>query len=164
MAHYVSLRREGPGPNEGSPQTVDASPSFWQRMLGRSSDHDSENVVGFAGIWLMVDESHITTLAVDPDWRGCRLGELLLLALIERSIELGANLMTLEVRVSNGIAQRLYEKYDFYSNGIRSRYYSDNGEDALVMWSEELESPAFRRQLDENKRALGERIAWKQTF
>jgi ribosomal-protein-alanine N-acetyltransferase len=103
-------------------------------------------------------------LAVDPDWRGCRLGELLLLALIERSIELGANLMTLEVRVSNGIAQRLYEKYDFYSNGIRSRYYSDNGEDALVMWSEELESPAFRRQLDENKRALGERIAWKQTF
>ena len=164
MAHYVVLRREDAGPSEGHSSAVDTRPSFWQKILRRSDHRESENVVGFAGIWMMVDESHITTLAVDPDWRGCGLGELLVLALIEKSAELRANLLTLEVRVSNGTAQRLYEKYGFYSNGVRTRYYSDNGEDALVMWSEEIESPAFRQRLAENKRVLGERLKWKQTF
>ncbi|MCY3802437.1 MAG: ribosomal protein S18-alanine N-acetyltransferase [Chloroflexi bacterium] len=164
MAHYVVLRREGPDPEEPELEAVDKRPGFWRRILGRSGDRKSKDVVGFAGIWFMVDEAHITTVAIDPDWRGRGLGELLLLALIEKSIAINASLITLEVRVSNDIAQRLYYKYGFYSNGVRPRYYSDNGEDALVMWSEEVGSLTFRRRLEKNKAALGERIEWKQTL
>ena len=164
MAHYLVLRREGPDPGEHDPEAVDKRPGFWRRILSRSGDRESKNVVGFAGIWFMVDEVHITTVAIDPEWRGCGLGELLLLALIEKSIAINASLITLEVRVSNDVAQRLYYKYGFYSNGIRPRYYSDNGEDALVMWSEEVGSRTFLQRLEKNKTALGERIEWKQTF
>ncbi len=164
MAHYVVLRCEGPDLAGRDPEAVDKRPGLWRRILGRSGDRESKNVVGFAGIWFMVDEAHITTVAVDPEWRGRGLGELLLLALIEKCIAINASLITLEVRASNDVAQRLYYKYGFYSNGVRLRYYSDNGEDALVMWSDEVESPTFRRRLEKNKMALRERIEWTQTF
>ncbi len=90
-------------------------------------------VVGFAGIWLMVDEAHVTTFAIHPAWRHRRLGERLLLALLDLAEERRASEATLEVRLSNLGARRLYEKYGFRPVGIRPRYYSDNDEDALIM-------------------------------
>jgi len=104
-------------------------------------------VVGFAGIWLMVDEAHITTFAVDPAWRRRGIGERLLLALLDVSIVRRAREATLEVRLSNMPARRLYEKYGFRPVGIRPRYYSDNGEDALIMTTEALEGGPMRERV-----------------
>lgn len=106
-----------------------------------------ERVVGYAGMWLMVDEAHITTFAVHPSWRRRRIGERLLLAMLDLAAARRAREATLEVRVSNLAARRLYEKYGFRPVGIRPRYYSDDGEDAIVMTTEPLASPAMRSRL-----------------
>src|SRR5262249_9164845 len=85
-------------------------------------------------------------------------GELLLLALIHRAMEVGARWMTLEVRASNAVAQNLYRKYTFKEMGVRRRYYSDNGEDALVMWTDALDAESFRTALDQNERKLAHHV------
>jgi [ribosomal protein S18]-alanine N-acetyltransferase len=95
---------------------------------------DGERIAGYCGVWHVVDEAHITNVAVLPDYRGQGLGEALMLRLMEISKEVGARVMTLEVRVSNEAAKGLYRKMGFQDGGIRKRYYSDNQEDALVMW------------------------------
>jgi ribosomal-protein-alanine N-acetyltransferase len=97
-------------------------------------------VVGFGGLWVMVDEAHVTTFAVDPRWRRRGVGERLLLALLDLAVARRAREATLEVRLSNMPARRLYEKYGFRPVGIRPRYYSDNQEDALIMTTEPLAS------------------------
>lgn len=95
-------------------------------------NHDE--VIGYCGMWIIVDEAHITNIAIHSDYRGQKLGEALLLQAIEFSRTLGAIKMTLEVRVSNQVAQQLYKKLGFNTGGIRKNYYTDNQEDALVMW------------------------------
>jgi ribosomal-protein-alanine N-acetyltransferase len=104
-------------------------------------------VVGYAGLWLMVDEAHITTFAIHPDWRRRHLGERLLLALLDIALERRAAEATLEVRLSNLPARRLYEKFGFRPVGIRPRYYTDNNEDALIMTTERLDGDAMRDRL-----------------
>ena len=104
-------------------------------------------IVGFGGIWLMVDEAHITTFAVHPEHRRRRIGERLLQRLFEIAAAMNAEWLTLEVRASNLAAQRLYEKYGFRRAGVRRRYYSDNNEDALIMWTERLKDRAVRDRL-----------------
>jgi [ribosomal protein S18]-alanine N-acetyltransferase len=113
-----------------------------------------DEVVAFAGTWLMVDEAHITTFAVDPRWRRRGIGERLLLTLLDVAIERGAREATLEVRLSNVAARRLYEKYGFRPVGLRPRYYSDNGEDALIMTTEPLGSSEMRARLAGLRAAL----------
>ena len=93
-------------------------------------------VVGYAGFWYIVDEAHISTIAVHPDWRGQGAGEHLLVGLLEHALDLNAVKATLEVRVTNTRAQNLYRKYRFAEVGRRRRYYRDNGEDALLMTAE----------------------------
>jgi len=112
-------------------------------------------VAGYAGLWLMVDEAHITTFAVHPGFRRQRIGERLLQRLFEIAAVMNAEWLTLEVRASNLPAQRLYEKYGFRRAGVRRRYYSDNNEDALIMWTERIKDrsvkdrlSALREQLD----------------
>lgn len=95
-----------------------------------------ERIIGYAGMWTVLDEAHITNIAVHPDYRGQRLGERLLQELVQLAHSLGMLRMTLEVRVSNHVAQRLYAKFGFTSQGVRKGYYSDNQEDALIMWSD----------------------------
>lgn len=114
-------------------------------------------VVAYAGIWLMVDEAHITTFAVLPEHRRRRIGERLLLRLFEIAEVMGAEWLTLEVRVSNLAAQRLYEKYGFKRAGVRRRYYSDNNEDALIMWTDRIRERAVRDRLAALRQALDER-------
>ena len=104
-------------------------------------------IVGYAGIWLMVDEAHVTTFAVHPRYRRRRIGERLLVALLDLSLARHAHEATLEVRLSNLPARRLYEKYGFRPVGIRPRYYSDDHEDALIMTTEPLEGLAMTARL-----------------
>ena len=102
-----------------------------------------EAIVAYGGIWVILEESHVTTIAVHPDWRGKRYGEEMLLYLMHEAAKRGAAWMTLEVRASNTVAQRLYRKYGFATIATRKAYYSDNNEDALVMWAGHLASPVF---------------------
>jgi len=111
-------------------------------------------VVGFAGVWMMVDEAHITTFAVHPAWRRRRIGERLLLAVMDLALDRQAREATLEVRLSNLAARRLYEKYGFRPVGLRPRYYSDDDEDALIMTTEPLASPAMQDRIAGLRAAL----------
>ncbi|WP_335872636.1 ribosomal protein S18-alanine N-acetyltransferase [Bacillus sp. 2205SS5-2] len=95
---------------------------------------NDEKIIGYCGMWFVVDEVHITNIAILPECRGWKLGEALLTFVMEYAISHGATSMTLEVRLSNTPAQGLYRKLGFENGGIRKNYYSDNQEDALVMW------------------------------
>ena len=90
--------------------------------------------IGYGGVWIVIDEAHITNIAVLTDYRGQKIGETLLTQLQNLARQHGAKTMTLEVRVSNIVAQNLYRKLGFQNGGIRKGYYTDNNEDALVMW------------------------------
>lgn len=91
-------------------------------------------IIGYCGAWIIIDEAHITNIAVLPQYRGKKLGEALLRNMMNKARQMGALTMTLEVRVSNTIAQSLYRKLGFVNGSIRKNYYTDNQEDALVMW------------------------------
>lgn len=93
-------------------------------------------VVGYGGLWLIMDEAHITNIAIHPEYRGRGMGKKLIETLIEETLGINIYRMTLEVRRSNMIAQTLYKKYGFIPCGIRPGYYQDNGEDAIIMWRE----------------------------
>lgn len=95
-------------------------------------------IVGYCGMWVILDEAHITNIAVRPEFRGRGIGERILKDMIERAKSRGATKMTLEVRVSNLTAQRLYKRLGFVARGLRRGYYSDTGEDAIVMWLDDL--------------------------
>ena len=112
------------------------------------------DIVGYAGIWLMVDEAHITTFAIHPEWRRRGIGERLLVAVLDVALARGAREATLEVRLSNVAARRLYEKYGFRPVGLRPRYYTDNGEDALIMTTEPLTGPEMLDRLVRRREAL----------
>jgi ribosomal-protein-alanine N-acetyltransferase len=111
-------------------------------------------VVGFAGVWLMVDDAHVTTFGVHPDWRRQGIGRQLFLNLYELSVTLRARQMTLEVRVSNGPAQALYRSFGFEIVGRRPHYYTDDGEDALVMTTPALDDPRLRALVDAERERL----------
>jgi ribosomal-protein-alanine N-acetyltransferase len=114
-----------------------------QYLVARCGDQ----IAGFAGMWLLVDEAHITTFATAHAWRRQGIGERLLLALLDLSAARGAHEATLEVRPSNTPARRLYEKYGFKVVGLRTRYYSDNNEDALIMTTDALEGRAMKDRI-----------------
>lgn len=111
-------------------------------------------VVGYAGMWVIMDEAHITTIAVDPDHRGRKIGERLMNELLTEAMARGAMRATLEVREGNVVAQRLYRKYGFREAAVRRGYYTDNNENALVMWVDELGKPAYADMLLELRRQL----------
>jgi ribosomal-protein-alanine N-acetyltransferase len=115
-------------------------------------------IVGYGGFWLVIDESHISTIASDTKWRGRGIGELMLLAMVERSIELGAAMVTLEVRASNLVAQNLYRKYGFEIVGRRARYYRDNDEDAELMTVDHVNTEIYQQRLRELREALEDRL------
>jgi ribosomal-protein-alanine N-acetyltransferase len=115
-------------------------------------------VLGYAGMWLLVDEFHISTIAVHPHWRGRGLGEFLLISLLDRAPVLGASRATLEVRVSNLVAQRLYQKYGFEVVSRQARYYADNNEDAFIMVTPSFDSAPFQANLRQARAKLTERL------
>src|SRR5689334_19916462 len=108
-----------------------------------------DETVGYAGLWLMVDEAHITTFAVLPEWRRRGVGAHLMLAMMHLADSLNARIVTLEVRLSNHPARALYGKFGFKPVGIRPRYYSDNNEDALIMTTPEISTPEMENRMRE---------------
>ncbi|MDR3586533.1 MAG: ribosomal protein S18-alanine N-acetyltransferase [Desulfosporosinus sp.] len=96
----------------------------------------NEQVIGYMGLWFILDEGHITNIAITPNFRGQRWGEFLMRSVMEKMAEQGMERMTLEVRVSNSSAQSLYKRLGFTIAGVRKGYYADNQEDAIIMWAE----------------------------
>jgi ribosomal-protein-alanine N-acetyltransferase len=129
-----------------------------ERFFGEDMTSPSkEYLVGIAGFWIMVDEAHITTLATRNAYRRQGVGERLLIQIIEMAASLHADVVTLEVRVSNKQAQALYEKYGFRKVGMRRAYYTDNGEDAVIMTTDPLSSSDSQSRLQQLKRAHEQR-------
>lgn len=128
------------------------------RLLARRPPQPGD-IVGFVGVWLMVDEAHIVTLAVRPDARRQGVGQLLVLGALELAYAHDMSRVTLEVRASNDAARALYERCGFRRVGVRPRYYTDNQEDAVVMSTPPLGDPDFRalidRLRDEHARRFG---------
>lgn len=106
-------------------------------------------IAGYVSVWYQGDEAHITEIAVRESLRGNGIGELLLIGSLRAAREYGSHVMTLEARVSNFIAQRLYEKYSFKSVGIRKGYYSDNREDAVIMTTTPIGTEEYSRNFRE---------------
>jgi [ribosomal protein S18]-alanine N-acetyltransferase len=163
MARYVVLRYS---PGSGEPpferKARDPRPfplSLLPRPFDRPDSTD-DPIIAYGGLWLMVDEAHVTSVAVRPEFRGRGLGELIMLVLLDVAMSKNARWMTLEVRMSNTSAQALYKKLGFRDAGVRPRYYTDNNEDAVIMWSEELHSPAFKERFSSLKRNLAQKLDW----
>lgn len=110
-------------------------------------------VVGYCGFWLIDKEAHITTIAVHPDLRGQSIGELLLQNMINAGYANDVKWFTLEVRTSNTPAKKMYEKYGFDCLGVRSKYYQDNNEDALIMWTKNIWDEEFKTMYEKNKQS-----------
>ena len=117
-----------------------------------------EYLAGFAGLWIMADEAHITNIAVREIYRRRGIGELLIISLIDLATELDARFVTLEVRASNTAAQNLYHKYDFAQTGLRRGYYIDNKEDAVLMSAENITSASFQAHLQRLKQAHSRKL------
>jgi ribosomal-protein-alanine N-acetyltransferase len=170
-AHYLVLRIDQPQEGSGGPSTTEHPAqaqerrSFWSQFFSLNRAREiapappsQQHLAGYAGLWLMVDEAHITTIAVRPQFRGHGFGELLLVALAEIAHDINARWLTLEVRVSNSVAQSLYRKYGFRPAGIRQRYYSDNQEDALIMWTDEIRSPEWQERFTDLRARIRRRL------
>ena len=124
------------------------------RFLGNEPPPSGRGYIfGFAGFWIMAGEAHITNIAVREQYRRQGIGELLLISLIDLTIELGARLITLEVRTSNIAAQSLYSKYGFIHVGLRRGYYTDNREDGVLMSLENITSMPVEANLQQLKQA-----------
>lgn len=126
------------------------------QVLGTMVD-GQEEIIGFAGYWMIADGAHVSTIAVTPPHRGRGLGELLLLNILLMANEHAAQMATLEVRQSNLVAQALYQKYGFELVGQRRGYYRDTNEDALLMTVAALDA-SYYRSLEAKKLALFERL------
>jgi len=156
-AYYlVVVPRQAPAAVRREP--APAASSLWQRLWRREPAAPPAGIVGYVGFWLLVDEAHICNIAVAPQWRGRGLGELLLLRAIQAAGERGMAVATLEVRVGNTVAQNLYRKFGFEVVGQRKHYYSDNGEDALIMTTGLLNSPTYQHTLRSLERELTARL------
>ncbi len=165
-AHYLVLRLTGEpeqvpvAPSPAAPERRGFLSALLPRVLLGHSPFGPHQITmaGYAGLWLVLDEAHITTIASRPQYRGRGYGELLLASLVEIALDINARWLTLEVRVSNEPAQALYRKYGFHVEGTRKRYYSDNNEDALIMWTDELQAEPFMTRYQALKDALLTRL------
>ena len=139
-------------------EEVDAPRSWLSRLAERlgfggndseAEGRDEYSIAGYVSVWYQGDEAHIVEIAVREMLRGNGIGELLLIGSLRAAVEYGSHVMTLEARVSNFIAQRLYEKYSFKSVGIRKGYYSDNREDAVIMTTTPIDTEEYGRMFRE---------------
>lgn len=159
-----------PEPAGAAPAPADAS--MWARMvqgvktaLGMSAASadaiappaPGDALAGYVGIWFQGDQAHITEIAVRDALRGRGIGELLLIGTVRVALQQGLDEVTLEARVSNFIAQRLYDKYGFNEVGIRKNYYADNREDAVIMTTDTIHARAYREKFTQLQQRFLER-------
>ena len=128
------------------------------QVLTVATDAGEETIIGYAGYWVIADETHVSSISVTPAWRRRGLGELLLLNLLFMANEQATQLATLEVREGNLAARALYKKYQFEQVGLRKGYYRDTGENAVLMTVAPLDA-AYYQTLERNRAALFERLA-----
>lgn len=112
---------------------------FYQEIVENSYAHYfvvelEENIIGYGGMWVVIDDAQITNIAVKPKYRGYKIGEKLFQHILQHAMQMGVKRLSLEVRASNIIAQRLYRKFGLVPGGVRKNYYTDNKEDAIIMW------------------------------
>lgn len=151
LAHYVvACKQRKPG-KKTTPGTS-RSPNYSHPYSMELPPSAGEYIMGFAGLWMMADEAHITNIAVREIHRRQGIGERLLIAIIDLATELNARILTLEVRTSNAAAQHLYSKYGFARVGLRRGYYTDNKEDALLMTTEAIATAPFQSRLEQLKK------------
>ena len=169
LAHYIVACEEReaaeiPEKNDSPEKSFSGLASGLKQLLNHNHPFGNdvkqlsgEYVAGFAGIWILANEAHITTISVRGNHHHQGIGELLLISIIDLAAELNTSLITLEVRVSNTIAQSLYHKYGFTQTGIHHGYYPDNKEDAILMSIENIISASFQTQLKRLKQAHSKR-------
>lgn len=158
VAYWPETTDSEPGPDLPDLPRTDDEPgdaSLWGRMVrgvrdmvGRQHASESQfrDIAGYVGLWFQGNETHITEIAVREEFRGKGIGELLLIGSVRVAMEHGSTVLTLEARVSNFIAQRLYEKYGFKEVGIRKNYYSDNREDAVIMTTSPIHTADYQEK------------------
>jgi ribosomal-protein-alanine N-acetyltransferase len=160
-SYYVL--RASPVPQNGTGELRTSRGRFLETILPPrrgEPPQDVPHLAGYVGMWQMYDETHITTIAIDPPYRGKGFGELLLVTAFADAIARGSAWVSLEVRVSNDSAQALYRKYGMTVYGRRPAYYTDNREDALVMWSRSLRDPEYFDVIDGLRRDLALRLPY----
>ena len=164
MARYLVIYQpieDDPSPGAPSANGDRGIGALVRRFLG-GGPHSREPILGMVGLWCMMGEGHIVTIAVQEELRRQGIGEVLLVAVLEAAMEAGQEVVTLEYRVSNRAARALYEKYGFSQVGVRARYYSDNHEDAVLMTTPPLRSSLFRRLLE--RRIEEQRSRWGDDY
>lgn len=139
------------------------SATLFLQEIARKSDRvylvarSGADVVGYGGSMMTGPEAHITTIAVDPEHQRRKIGTRLMIALIEAAIDRGCTSISLEVRKSNLAAQQMYERFGFRPVGVRRGYYIETGEDAVVMWAEEVDGAGYRNLLEEMRTSVSGR-------
>jgi ribosomal-protein-alanine N-acetyltransferase len=158
MAYYI-VASEGPViSSQSSPEPIDKTPTgmlnrLWNLLKHRDDGpaETEEHILGYSGMWILADEAHIMSIASASDHRHKGVGEALLIGIIEMARKHRARIVTLEVRISNTVAQNLYLKYGFKGTGIRKGYYLDNAEDAVIMSTDNIGSFAFKEKFQHLK-------------
>jgi [ribosomal protein S18]-alanine N-acetyltransferase len=170
LAHYLVVSDGAlipDAPEAGSTAISAPRRSFWSLLWPLKNKPDAakipsalknEYITGFVGMWLMVDEAHIINIAVREVCRGKGMGELLLISSIDMADRLKSTVVTLEVRVSNTVAQNLYVKYGFNQVGLRKKYYTDNNEDAYIMTTDIISSETFKQRFQKLKETHFQKI------
>ena len=156
--YLVACEPEEPEEEDSTGTDSKENRSLWSRVVtgaqrlvpGKDEENNLQTpIAGYVSVWYQGEEAHITEIAVRETRRGNGIGELLLIGSLREAVKYGSKVMTLEARVSNFIAQRLYQKYSFKSVGIRKGYYSDNREDAVLMTTTPINTEEYARMFDE---------------
>lgn len=124
-----------------------------------AANKNSDKPLGYGGAWLVLDEMHIMTLGTDPEYRRKKIAESIIIALITYAIEAGIKSISLEVRLSNAAAQKLYARYAFQQQGIRKNYYESDGESALILWTPDIQSDEFQQNYLKQVTALQSQVS-----
>ena len=131
---------------------------FLRNQISKEEPLEEVPILGYAGMWIMADEAHITSIASHQDHRHQGIGAALLICLIELAIAKHSRIVTLEARVSNQVAQNLYYKFGFDKLGVRKAYYLDNKEDAVIMSTEYIGSPSFKEKFTQVKQTYNQKL------
>jgi len=170
LAHYVvacrsdeiveKARESGSPPDNGFTSLLTRLRMFFggnKPVNNKPEVRNNEVITGFAGFWIMVDEAHITSIATGGEYCGQGIGEILLQSVFDIAADRLVRVVTLEVRVSNSVAQSLYTKYGFNEVGLRRGYYTDNREDAIIMTTDQINSKEFIKFIRELKQSYLEK-------